>query len=195
VRNLLGKINLVYLVIDIILLACATYAAFLVRLESEMQQFYPQLYRMLPIILITKVISLSLFGQYRGQGYRTSNLRIIGACITATMIMLSLVLLGVLLEGIPRSVFVLDCCFTIIFIAGYRFGIRRYQGSKFTISKRHILIYGSSALGVFWLVLCLVVEWRLYDMSGEVSNVLPSWVARYLILPAQLESFLQWMFL
>jgi FlaA1/EpsC-like NDP-sugar epimerase len=181
--KLWDKNNLAYLAIDILLLACSTYAAFLLRLGSDMEYFQPQLYRMLPVILIIKISSLSLFGLYRGREHMASNLYIIRGCIMATLIMFTFVLLGVILKGVPRSIFVLDCCFTIISIAGYRFGIHRYQESTVTVSKRPILTEGSSVLCVLWLVACLAIEWRLSGMPGVGSKFLPSW-----------EIFLQWMF-
>ncbi len=113
-----------------LLLAGSLYAAHLVRFDFDIpQHFLRLLYRMLPFVLVTKVISFYFFDLYRGMWRYTSIvdlLNIIKASILSSLLIISFILFSTRFQGFSRSVFIIDWCFTILFISGYRMLIRLY---------------------------------------------------------------------
>jgi FlaA1/EpsC-like NDP-sugar epimerase len=107
---------------DFILLSLAWYGAFLVRFDFDIPSQY-----VFALIIITKMISFYLFDIYRGMWRYTSIadlLNIIRATSIATLFVVGVVFLFTRFYNVPRSVFVIDWCLTILLIAGYRLGIR-----------------------------------------------------------------------
>jgi len=120
----------VILAIDILLLVGSLYAAYLVRFDfvvsdREFQSFK----KILPFILITKFVCFYLFDLYRGMWRYTSiadMINIIKASTIASLLIISIVLFKTRFEGFARSVFVIDWCFTILFISAFRLSVRLY---------------------------------------------------------------------
>jgi len=88
------------------------------------------LYQMLPIVLIIKIISFYFFDLYRGMWRYTSLadlLNIIKASCVSTLVIVCLILFShTRFIGFPRSVFIIDWCFTVLLISGCRLCIRIY---------------------------------------------------------------------
>lgn len=120
----------VILAIDILLVTGSLYAAYLVRFDfvidgKELQTFK----RILPFILITKLVCFYFFDLYRGMWRYTSiadMINIIKASTIATLLIISIILFKTRFEGFARSVFVIDWCFTILFISAFRLSVRLY---------------------------------------------------------------------
>jgi len=85
---------------------------------------------MLPFVLIIKIGCFYFFDLYRGMWRYTSIadlLNIIKASSISTLIIICLILFSrTRFVGFPRSVFIMDWCFTILLISGYRLCIRLY---------------------------------------------------------------------
>ena len=78
----------------------------------------------------TKIVSLFYFDLYRGM-WRFTSIADLFNIIKASSISTLLIICFILFSphrfvGFPRSVFVIDWCLTIIFIAGFRLAIRVY---------------------------------------------------------------------
>jgi FlaA1/EpsC-like NDP-sugar epimerase len=88
------------------------------------------LYQLLPFVLIIKIGCLYFFDLYRGMWRYTSIadlLNIIKAsCVSSLMIICLILFSHSRFIGFPRSVFIMDWCFTILLISGYRLCIRLY---------------------------------------------------------------------
>jgi len=128
--RLLRKNFFLILSLDVLLLACAWYGAYLVRFEFNIpQQFFKSFKVVLPLILIVKIISFYFFDLYRGMWRYTSIadlLNVIKATSISSLLVISLVLFSTSFIGFPRSVFVIDWCLSILFISGFRLGVRLY---------------------------------------------------------------------
>lgn len=126
----LYKNFLVVLAIDILLLIGSLYAAYLVRFDfiidgKDLQTFK----KILPFILITKLVCFYFFDLYRGMWRYTSIadlINIIKASTIASLLIISIILFKTRFEGFARSVFVIDWCFTILFISAFRLSVRLY---------------------------------------------------------------------
>jgi len=120
----------VILGIDIILLTCSIYAAYLIRFDFNIPpQNLLLLKQALPFLLIFKILSFYFFDLYRGMWRYTSIadlVNVIKASSISTFLVITFVLFGHRFEGFSRSVFVTDWCFTIFLIAGFRLFVRFY---------------------------------------------------------------------
>ena len=122
----------IYLILamDLFLLACAFYFAYLIRFDFTIpQHFSISLFRMLPFVLITKIIIFYFFDLYRGMWRYTSIsdlFNIIKASSLSTLLMVGFILFSTGFHGFSRSVFIIDWCLTILFVSGIRLCIRIY---------------------------------------------------------------------
>ena len=117
--------------IDLILLSASIYFAYLIRLDFHLPQPHSLLlYQILPFVLIVKIVCFYFFDLYRGMWRYTSIadlLNIIKASSVSILVIICLILFShSRFIGFPRSVFVMDWCFTILLISGYRLCIRLY---------------------------------------------------------------------
>ncbi|MBU4343914.1 MAG: polysaccharide biosynthesis protein [Desulfobacteraceae bacterium] len=126
----LYKNFLVVLAIDILLLTGSLYAAYLVRFDFVIDDKTLQTFkRILPFILITKLACFYFLDLYRGMWRYTSiadMINIIKASTIASLLIISIILFKTRFEGFARSVFVIDWCFTILFISAFRLNVRLY---------------------------------------------------------------------
>jgi FlaA1/EpsC-like NDP-sugar epimerase len=85
---------------------------------------------MLPFVLLTKIVSFFYFDVYRGM-WRFTSIADLFNIVKASSIGSLLIICIILFSpsrfiGFPRSVFIIDWCLTILFIAGFRLAIRVY---------------------------------------------------------------------
>src|SRR4030042_3318118 len=108
--------------------------AYILRFESiipahEWEHFYSAV----PYILFLKIFSFWFFGLYKGM-YRYISLvdllNVIKATATSSAIIILAILFLYLLEGFPRSVFIIDWILTLVFIGGLRVSIRLFLLEK-----------------------------------------------------------------
>jgi FlaA1/EpsC-like NDP-sugar epimerase len=116
--------------IDILILALSLYAAYLVRFDFEIpHNFFVLLIQVLPFVLLIKIGCFHFFDLYRGMWRYTSTadlINIIKAATLSSLLVICFILLKYQFIGFPRSVFLIDWCFTILFISGFRFCVRLY---------------------------------------------------------------------
>ena len=115
---------------DLFLLAGSLYIAHLIRFEFNIPAYFMDTcIRMLPFVLITKIFCFYFFDLYRGMWRYTSIqdlLNIIKAASTSTLLIMCFILIRYHFIGFSRSVFLIDWCLTILFISGFRLGVRIY---------------------------------------------------------------------
>jgi FlaA1/EpsC-like NDP-sugar epimerase len=128
--KIIYKNFLVVLLTDILLLTTSIYAAYLIRFDFGIPQMYMSLLkRTIIFILIFKIIVFYIFDLYRGMWRYTSIsdlLNIIKAASLSSLIIVSFILFGTRFAGFSRSVFIIDWCFTILLISGFRLSVRFY---------------------------------------------------------------------
>jgi FlaA1/EpsC-like NDP-sugar epimerase len=126
-----------YLVLaaDIVIFVIAFAGAYLLRFDFVLEPFYrSQILKLLPLLLPGKVVIFFLFGLYRGMWRYTSRRdlwRLGQASIASTLyyIIATSYLNG--LQGVPRSVFLMDGLLTLILSSGLRLGIRFIYSGPF----------------------------------------------------------------
>jgi FlaA1/EpsC-like NDP-sugar epimerase len=123
--------NLMIIVcIDIILLAASWYAAFVLRYNFDLpQDSSAMVLRLLPVVILIKIIAFYFFNVYRGMWRYTSLIdlfNIIKASFLSTLVIISLIIFSHSFEGFARSILVIDGVVTILFISGSRVCLRLY---------------------------------------------------------------------
>ena len=114
----------IILAIDIILLCLSFYVAHLIRFDFmipgwAMEKFF----NMLPYVLVVKIFSFYFFDLYKGMWRYTSLndlLNVVKATTIAELTVIVIVLYVNRFEDVSRSVFIIDWCLTLIFIAALR---------------------------------------------------------------------------
>ena len=113
---------------DTLFLICSLYFAHLVRFDFDIpQQYLMSFLGILPFVLVVKIASFFYLDLYRGMWRYTSVadlINIIKASTISTLFIFCYILLRYGFIGFPRSVFLIDWCFTILFISGFRLAIR-----------------------------------------------------------------------
>ena len=124
----------VILGIDTLLLTCSLYIAYLVRFDFNIpHQNIISFFWILPFVLGIKIASFFYFDLYRGMWRYTSVadlLNVIKASTITTLLLISYILLRFRFVGFPRSVYLIDWCFTILFISGFRLAVRIFFEKK-----------------------------------------------------------------
>jgi FlaA1/EpsC-like NDP-sugar epimerase len=164
------KTVLIILLADVFLLAAAFIGAHLIRFEFDIPaHFMATLKRVLPWILLTKAVCFYLFGLYRGIWRYTSIadlLNVIKTTTVSSLLIVSFILFKTGFIGYSRSVFLIDWCLTILFIAGFRLCLRLFfenisketskptdflsifrSGSQKKTNRKNLIIIGAGNCG------------------------------------------------
>lgn len=117
-------------IFDIILVAFSWYFAYLLRFNFLIpQDMVYTLWRILPVIIIIKILSFYLFNLYQGMWRYTSLTdlgNILKASSTASLIIIIMILFVHGLSGVSRSIFIIDWFLTLLLISFSRVGVRLY---------------------------------------------------------------------
>lgn len=155
---------------DVFLFVAAMYASYLVRFDFIIpKRYWFLMLKLMPLTLIIKIVIFHFFGLYRGMWRYTSIadlFSIIKAASLSSLSIITFILLSTRFIGFPRSIFIIDWCFTIFFISTFRLLIRIFfvhlseKGSllstteKFWIllkkkhpDKKNLLIIGAGDCG------------------------------------------------
>jgi len=115
---------------DLLLLAASFYTAHLIRFEFAVPpDFLNRFMLLLPFLLVIKIACFYFFDLYRGMWRYTSIsdlLNVIKAASISSLLIILYVLLRYRFHGFSRSIFLMDWCLTILFIAGFRLAVRIY---------------------------------------------------------------------
>ena len=124
---------------DSLLIFFSYYFAYHLRFEGsippgEMANFLWTVMWIVPV----KLIGLIFFDLYKGMWRYTSLhdlLNLVKTCVAGSSIIVLVLLVGVRFVGFPRSVFVIDFLLTLLFLGGFRLGIRLYYDRKSNIGR------------------------------------------------------------
>ena len=129
---------------DIMLLGASWYSAFLLRFNFDIPvDSTGVVVRLLPVVILIKIIIFYFFNVYRGMWRYTSLIdlfNIIKASALSTLLIIVLIMFSHSFAGFARSVLVIDGVVTLIFIAGSRVCLRLYFEM---MSRECCLKYGS----------------------------------------------------
>jgi len=123
--------NLIVIVsIDIILLGASWYTAFLLRYNFDLPvDSSVMVVRLLPVVILIKIIAFYFFNVYRGMWRYTSLIdlfNIIKASVLSTLVIIALIIFSHSFTGFSRAILVIDGVVTILFISGSRVCLRLY---------------------------------------------------------------------
>jgi len=112
------------LAIDIVLLYGSLYFSHLIRFDFQIPGWAMEsFWEILPYVMAVKLICFYFFDLYKGMWRYTSLndlINVVKAAVTASFIVIVLILYINRFELVSRSVFIIDWCFTIIFIISLR---------------------------------------------------------------------------
>ena len=121
---------LLVLGVDALLVAMAWCMAYLVRFDFNIPKHEWYWFKwVLPILVVTKLITFYYFDLYRGMWRYTSIadlISIIKAATISSFLIIIFILFRTRFEAISRGVFLIDLCFTVLAISGFRLAIRLY---------------------------------------------------------------------
>ena len=142
--RLLYKNFIIVLLVDIYLLSASLCLAYLIRFDFHLPKPHAVLlYQILPLVLFIKIGCFYFFDLYRGMWRYTSIadlLNIIKASSVSSLLIVCIILFThYRFVGFPRSAFIMDWCFTILLISGYRLCIRLYF-EKISTEKTPIML-------------------------------------------------------
>ena len=131
---------------DILLLGFSWYAAYLVRFDFSIpEQFLTPLWKVLPFVVLTKILCLYYFDCYRGL-WRFTSLADLINIIKTTVLCAFITVFGIAVvfrfENFPRSIVFIDWCFSVLAVSGIRLAIRIYY-------QRYVPTASVSSLSVY----------------------------------------------
>lgn len=127
-RVIVSRNLFIILTVDIILLFFSLYFSHLIRFDFQIPGWaWAKFLEILPYVMVVKLPCFYFFDLYKGMWRYTGLndlINIVKASVSASFIVIVLVLYVTRFELISRSVFVIDWCLTIIFIISLRVGTR-----------------------------------------------------------------------
>ena len=143
---LLHRNFLLVLIGDVVLVSLSWIGAYLLRFNFEIPPESAGLMtRLLPLVVIIKMLTFFFFDLYKGMWRYTSItdlFSIMKAAVTSSLILGAIILFIHRFEGFSRSVFIIDAFLTVFFIGGFRLGIRLFflvssgdKSSRLTLAR------------------------------------------------------------
>lgn len=138
---------------DIVMIPVAWLGAYWLRfnLEGIPAEFWTQALRMLPVMVLVQGSLFWYFGLYRGL-WRFASLpdltRIIQSVLVGVAASAALIFFLTRLQGVPRSVFILDGFLLVLLLGGPRFVYRWFKDRRFYDNRvKNVLIVGAGHAG------------------------------------------------
>lgn len=120
----------IVLFFDVILFVASFYISHLIRFDFDISIQRMDLFKQVIVpIVCAKIVVFKIFNLYRGMWRYTSILDLINilkASTISTLVAVFGVFIATRFVGFSRSVFIIDWCFTILFVAGLRLCVRIY---------------------------------------------------------------------
>ena len=143
---LLHRNFLLVLIGDVVLVSLSWIGAYLLRFNFEIPPESAGLMtRLLPLVVIIKMLTFFFFDLYKGMWRYTSItdlFSIMKAAVTSSLILGAIILFIHRFEGFSRSVFIIDAFLTVFLIGGFRLGIRLFflvssgdKSSRLTLAR------------------------------------------------------------
>jgi len=140
---------------DIICTILSLLLAYFLRFNfSVPEEYLPQIFISVPLLVFFRASSFFLFGLYSGV-FRYASiddlLRVIKSVTVGTLLFISSIAFFFHLHGFPRSVFLIDWFVILVFLGGSRFLYRIireiYSAPKYPEIRRKVLIIGAGDVG------------------------------------------------
>ena len=153
--RLLGKFQNRYAAFlhDLLMVPVAWLGAYWLRfnLDGIPVEFWRQALTMLPVVLLAQGSMFWYFGLYRGV-WRFASMpdlvRILKATLTGVAVVATVIFIFTRLQGIPRSVFVLDAILLVLLLGGPRFVYRWIRDRRlYGKEVKNVLIVGAGKAG------------------------------------------------
>jgi FlaA1/EpsC-like NDP-sugar epimerase len=116
--------------IDMSLMVISYYLAYAVRFDFYIpSKELDTMFQTIPLLLCVRTVTFIFFHMYRGMWRYTGIydlINVIKAVIVSTMVVIMAVVFLYRFHGYPRSIFIIDCILLIMFLVGFRVGIRLY---------------------------------------------------------------------
>lgn len=116
--------------LDTFFIALSFYFSYLLRFNFSIpHDSYSVFKHLFILVIVVKLIVFYFFDLYRGMWRYTSIgdlINVIKASSLSSLLIISLILFSQGFSGVARAIFIIDWVLTIVFIAGFRLGIRLY---------------------------------------------------------------------
>ena len=121
------------------------------NLDGIPEEYWQQMLRWLPLVIVVQGGMFWYFGLYRGV-WRFASIpdlfRILKAIIAGVVISAGAIFILTRLQGVPRSVFVLDVLLLVLLLGGPRFLYRSFKDRRLYSSQvKNVLIVGAGHAG------------------------------------------------
>jgi UDP-GlcNAc:undecaprenyl-phosphate GlcNAc-1-phosphate transferase len=143
------KRQVLTMVMDVLLIVVAYWAAYVIRFEQGFSERIPELYATLPVVLVVQIVTFAAYGLYRGIWRYTSVtdlLRIAKAVTVGLMVTVVALFFTRRFTEVSRMIFVLDWLLLLVLLAGSRGSFRFFAELLRPAppsSFRPVLIYGA----------------------------------------------------
>jgi FlaA1/EpsC-like NDP-sugar epimerase len=137
---------------QIVLICISYYSSFVLRLDSSFDaSAHSVFWQTLPVVIVVKLVIFYHFGLLRGWWRyvgMSDVLNITLATFLSAMLLFTIIVIVVALNGYPRSVVPIDMLLSILLVGGARFGVRAYtERAKEDGSQKKTLIIGAGRVG------------------------------------------------
>ena len=144
--TLLHRNFLLVLIGDLVLVSLSWIGAYYLRFNFEIPtESAGLMIRLLPLVIIIKILAFYFFDLYKGMWRYTSIadlFSIIKTAVTSSLVLVAIILFIHRFEGFSRSVLIIDTFLTVFLIGGFRLGIRLFflvslgdKSSKLTLAR------------------------------------------------------------
>lgn len=142
------KRQIATLILDVVLILLAYWAAYAIRFEQHFREKFSELFATLPVVLLVQIVTFAAFGLYRGIWQYTGvadALRIVKAVTVGTMITTVALLFIPRFADLSRTIFVLDWLLLLVLVGGSRVSFRLFGEllRQRPQSFQSVLIYGA----------------------------------------------------
>ena len=164
-----------HVLLDVVLLTVACYAAFLLRFEGERHRVWLELFATAaPFVVTSQLCTLALLGAYRmlWRYLAVTDAAIIGLAVTVGTGTAALALFAVFGPSQSAAVLILDALLAMgLLIASRYFGVwlRRWFASRPRTGERRVLIVGATEVGALALR-ALASPGRDYRALGFIDD-------------------------
>ena len=137
---------------DLLIIPFAWLGSYWLRfnLDGIPAEYWQQALRMLPLVLVVQGSLFWYFGLYRGV-WRFASMpdlvRILKATLTSVVVAAAAIFFLTRLQGVPRSVFVLDAILLVLLLGGPRFVYRWIKVTQRLPRTRNTRRYVRSSIG------------------------------------------------
>lgn len=143
--------------VQLVLVVGALYLAFLVRLDFRFDSAHSQVFwQLLPVAVVGKLSCFYFYGLFRGWWRyvcMADLLNLFKANVAGSLVLICYAAFVLRLQGVPRSILLLDGVFCFLLTGGARFAIRAWRERYYPMLRRspeackRVLVVGAGSAG------------------------------------------------